>query len=278
MSGADETPVVVIEPRVGWRLIDWRACWRSRELLWVLAARDIQVRYKQTVLGVAWAVVQPLLRVLVFTLVFVHLMGSSSDGVPGAVFMFTGQIPWLLFSTATTAMGTSLVGSSNLVTKVYFPRILVPLSAFGAPLVDALIGCAVLLVLMLALGVIPAVGALVFVPLAFLALGLCVAGLGSMLAAFTVHYRDFRHVTPFVLNLWMFLTPVVWPLDRVPAAWQDLVRLNPLTGVVTTFRQALLGRPIDLPALGISFAFGVASVVVAAFVFARFERRFADVI
>ena len=273
-----ERPVTVIEPRRGWAPLDPRELWRYRELLWVLARRDVQVRYKQTVLGVAWAVLQPVLRVLVFTLIFVGVMRSSTGGVPGPVFMYTGQLPWLLFSTAVSAMSVSLIGSSGLVTKVYFPRLVLPLSAIGAPLVDALISFVVLLAPMLVSGVVPAWTSLPWIVPALVALLLLAVGCGVFLAAFTVTYRDFRHVTPFLLSLLMFLTPVVWPVERVPEAWRLLLRLNPLTGVVTTFRAAFLGTPVDLLALGISLGTGLVLAFVASVLFARFERRFADVI
>ena len=277
MTG-DSQPLTVIEPRRGFRLRELRELWRYRELLGILAWRDIQVRYRQTVLGIAWAIIQPLLRVFVFTLVFVGIMKLDTEGVPGPVFMHTGQVPWLLFATAISQMGMSLVASASLVTKVYFPRLLLPLAAMGAPLIDALISSGVLVLLMYALGYPPSWITLPWILPALVALLLLATGIGVLLAAFTVTYHDFRHVTPFLVTLWMFLTPVVWPMGQVAEAHQIWYRLNPMNGVVTTFRAAFLGTHVDYFALGVSLGVGLVLALVAGFVFTRFERRFADVI
>lgn len=269
--------VTVIEPPKGWRMLDWRELWAYRELLWVLTMRDIKVRYKQTVLGAAWAIIRPVLTMLIFSVVFGQLAKMPSDGFPYPVFVYAGLLPWTFFAASIGASGQSLVGSAHLVSKVYFPRLIIPLSSVGAGLVDLLISTAILLLMMLWYGVGWSVN-LLAAPLLLLAVVFTALGVGTLLSALTVAYRDFTHVTPFLVQIWMYVTPVVFPVSLVPERWQWLMYLNPMTGLVEGFRSAFLGKPFDLTGLGISFAIAAAFFIIGVAYFEKVERRFADII
>jgi lipopolysaccharide transport system permease protein len=273
----DHQHVTVIEPRKGWHMLDWRELWAYRELLWVLTTRDIRVRYKQTVLGAAWAIIRPFTAMVIFSVVFGHLAKLPSDGYPYPVFVYAALLPWTFFSAAISTSGQSLVGSSNLISKVYFPRLVIPLASAGAGLVDLLISTGILLLMMLWYGVGWSWN-LLAAPFLLLTLVFSALGVGTLLSALTVSYRDFTHITPFLLQIWMYVTPVVFPVSLVPQAWQWLLYLNPMTGLVEGFRAAFLGKPFDL--LGLSVSFGVAIVLFAIAIayFERVERRFADII
>jgi lipopolysaccharide transport system permease protein len=269
--------VTVIEPARGWRMLDWRELWAYRELLWVLATRDVRVRYKQAVLGAAWAILRPLATMVVFTVIFGHLAKVPSDGYPYPVFVFAALLPWTFFSNSVAACANSLVGSSHLVSKVYFPRLVIPLAATGAPLVDFAVSTLVLIALMAWYGV-PLSSSLVATPLLVALLVFASVGAGTLLSALTVAYRDFTHITPFLLQLWMYATPVVFPASLVPPKWQWVLNLNPMTGVIEGFRSAFLGRPFDIASLAVSAAIAVAVFAVGVAYFERVERGFADII
>jgi lipopolysaccharide transport system permease protein len=273
----DHQHVTVIEPPKGWHMLDWRELWAYRELLWVLAARDIKVRYKQSVLGAAWAVLRPFTTMVIFSVVFGKLAKIPSEGFPYPVFVYTGLLPWTFFSTAIGTSSQSLVGSSHLISKVYFPRLIIPLSSVGAGLADFLISTAVLLAMMAWYGMGWSVH-LLAAPLLMLAVIFTAVGVGTVLSALTVAYRDFSHITPFLVQIWMYVTPVIFPLSIVPKQWQWLLYLNPMTGLVEGFRSAFLGKPFDLGGLGISIAVALAFFAVGAAYFERVERRFADII
>ena len=269
--------VTVMEPPRGWRMLDWRELWAYRELLWVLTTRDIKVRYKQTVLGAAWAIIRPFLTMVIFSVVFGQLAKMPSDGFPYPVFVYAALLPWTFFSGAISTSGQSLVGSANLVSKVYFPRLIIPLSSVSAGLVDLMISTGILLLLMLWYGV----GwswQLLAAPLLLVALIFTALGIGTLLSALTVAYRDFTHLTPFLVQLWMYITPVIFPVSLVPERWQWLLYLNPMTGLVEGFRSAFLGKPFDLAGIGISLVIAVAILVVGVAYFEKVERRFADII
>lgn len=269
--------VTVIEPPKGGRMLDWRELWAYRELLWVLTARDIKVRYKQTVLGAAWAVVRPFLTMVIFSVVFGQLAKMPSDGFPYPVFVYAALLPWIFFAAAIGTSGQSLVGSANLVSKVYFPRLIIPLSSVGAGLIDLLISTGILLLMMLWYGV----GwswQLLAAPLLLVALVFTALGIGTLLSALTVAYRDFTHLTPFLLQLWLYVTPVIFPVSLVPERWQWLLYLNPMTGLVEGFRSAFLGKPFDLTGLGISLGIATVVLVIGVAYFEKVERRFADII
>jgi lipopolysaccharide transport system permease protein len=269
--------VTVIEPPTGWRLLNWREMWGYRELLWVLATRDVKVRYKQTVLGAAWAILRPLLTMAIFTVIFGRLAKVPSDGYPYSIFVYTALLPWTFFASAVSASGQSLVGSAPLVSKVYFPRLFIPLSSAGSGLADLLVSTAILLLMMLwyRVGWTPRLAATI--PLLALLIVVSLA-VGTLLSAVTVAYRDFTHITPFLVQIWMYATPVVFPLSLVPARWRWVMYVNPMTGVIEGFRSAFLGRPFDGVALGWSSVEAIVLLAMGASYFGRVERRFADII
>ena len=269
--------LTVIEPPKGWHMLDWRELWAYRELLWVLTMRDIKVRYKQTVLGAAWAILRPFITMVIFSVVFGRLAQMPSDGLPYPVFVYAGLLPWTFFAGAISASGQSLVGSAHLVSKVYFPRLIIPLSSVGAGLVDLAISTAILLLMMLWYGVGWS-AQLLAAPLLLLAVVFTALGVGTLLSALTVAYRDFTHLTPFVVQIWMYITPVIFPVSLVPERWQWVLFLNPMTGLVEGFRSAFLGRPFDFAGLGISFAIAAVAFAIGVAYFEKVERRFADII
>ncbi|CAG0928409.1 Teichoic acid translocation permease protein TagG [Rhodocyclaceae bacterium] len=269
--------VTLIEPTKGWRMLDWRELWAYRELLWVLTSRDIKVRYKQTVLGAGWAILRPFITMVIFSVVFGQLAKMPSDGYPYPVFVYAALLPWTFFAAAIGTSGGSLVGSSHLVSKVYFPRLIIPLSSVGAGLVDLLISTGILLLMMLYYGVGWSWN-LLAAPLLLLFVVFTALGVGTLLSALTVAYRDFTHLTPFMVQIWLYITPVIFPVSLVPERWQWLLYLNPMTGLVEGFRSAFLGKPFDLNGLGISFAIAIAVFLVGVAYFEKVERRFADII
>ncbi len=273
----DVSPIV-IRPNSGWMPLDLHQLWEYRELLYFLTWRDVKVRYKQTVLGVAWAVIQPLFMMLIFTLFFGRLAKIPSDGLPYPIFAFTALLPWQLFSRALTDASTSLVANERLITKVYFPRLLVPTSAVMASLVDFAIALVLLVGLMLFYGIVPTV-AVTMLPL-FILLALTTAlGIAFWLSALDAQYRDVRYTLPFLTQFWLFATPVVYPASLVPDGWRLLYGLNPMAGVVEGFRWALLGRgetpdPIQLVSIMASLALFIGGL----YYFKRMEKNLADVI
>jgi lipopolysaccharide transport system permease protein len=269
--------VTVIEPSRGWRALDLKELWAYRELLWVLTERDIKVRYKQTVLGAAWAVIQPVMLMVVFSIFFGRLAKVPSDGLPYPVFAYCALLPWTFFANALSSSANSVLGSANLISKVYFPRLIVPLASIGSWLVDFAIASLILLGLMLYYDVAWTAN-LLAVPLLLLGVVVAALGAGTLLSALTVAYRDFRYVIPFLLQFWMFATPVVYPASLVPAEWHWVLNLNPMAGLVEGFRSAFLGRPFDVDAILLSFAAAVAMFLAGVAYFEKVERRFADII
>jgi lipopolysaccharide transport system permease protein len=269
--------VTVIEPQSGWRLVDWNELWAYRELLYVLTMRDIKVRYKQTVLGFAWAIIQPFMMMVVFSVFFGRLANMPSDGFPYPIFVYAALLPWTFFANSISSSANSLVGSANLVSKVYFPRLIIPLSSVGSGLVDFAIAGGILLLLMVYYGV-GWTSNLFMVPILVIAAAFTALGVGTFLAALNVAYRDFRYVVPFLVQFWMFATPVVYPASLVPREWQWALYLNPMAGVIEGFRSAFLGRPFDVP--GILLSLAIAGILFAAGTayFGKVERRFADII
>jgi lipopolysaccharide transport system permease protein len=272
-----EAPWVVVEPDRGYSPVDFRELWHYRDLLYFLTWRDISVRYKQTVLGFLWAILQPFLSMVVFTVFLGKLAGVPSDGVPYPVFSYLGLLPWMYFAGAVTRSGASIVGSASLLTRVYFPRVLVPLSATLSALVDFAISALVLGGLMAWYGLAPAATIVLLLPLAALT-AVVATGIGMWLAALNVRYRDVQYAVPFLMQLWMFATPVVYPASLVPAAWRPLYALNPMTGVIEGYRAAVLGLPWDWTGLALSALSGLALAALGAWQFRRMERTFADVI
>ncbi|MEO6393797.1 MAG: ABC transporter permease [Pyrinomonadaceae bacterium] len=273
---SDRRPLVVIEPGRAWLGLDLGELWSYRELLYFLTWRDIKVRYKQTVLGAAWAILQPLLTMLIFTVIFGRFAGIPSDNIPYPIFCYAALLPWTFFSNAVTNSGNSLVGSSNLITKVYFPRMIIPGAAVLAGLVDFLIASVILAGLMVYYRVAPTWQIMLFPALIALTAVLAL-GIGMVMSALNVKYRDVRYALPFLVQIWMFATPILYPLSLVKN-WRWVLYLNPLTGVIEGFRSSLLGRPFNWTALGISLLLTAAALVFAAFFFRRMEKSFADIV
>ena len=270
--------VVILGPSRGWVPLRLAELWASRELLYFLVWRTVKVRYKQTFLGAAWAVVQPVLTMAVFTLFFGKLARIPSEGVPYAVFALTALVPWTYFANGLTQASNSLVEQEALLTRVYFPRLLLPLAAITAGLLDLAIAFVALVGLMAAHGTAPSVAVLTL-PLFVLLAVITALGAGVWLSALNVQYRDVRYVTPFLVEIWLFITPVAYPSTLVPARWQAVYGINPMAGAVAGFRWALLGLP-QPPAhlLVASVATAVILLTGGLFYFRRMERSFADVV
>jgi len=276
-SAFTSDPVLVIQPRRGWGALDFRELLDARELLFLLARRDISVRYKQTVLGVAWAVLQPVVSMVVFSLFFGRLAHMPSDGIAYPIFAYSGLLPWTFVSNAISGAGDSLVASAALVTKVYFPRLVIPLAAVCAALVDFAIAAAVLFVMMMWFGIELGWHALMLVPLTATA-ALLAAAIGMWMSALNVKYRDVRYALPFLMQMWMFATPIIYPASMVPKRWRWLLAFNPLTGVIEGFRSALFGRAFHWGALGAAATITLAALVYSVHAFSRMEREFADIV
>jgi len=273
-------PVVqVIEPAAGWIGIPGREIWQYRELLYFLTWRDVKIRYKQTILGAAWAILQPFMTMVVFALFFGRLagLGHKTGGIPYPIYVYAGLLPWTFFATAIGSSGNSLVGSASLITKVYFPRLVIPLAAVGAGLVDLAVSFTALLALMIYYRT-PLSWQLLWVPLFLAGTVLVATGIGSLLSALTVAYRDFQYVVPFMIQLWLFMTPVIYPPSLVPEKWRWLLFLNPMAGLIEGFRAAFLARPLDWPPIGISLLVSIVCFLAGAAYFQQVENRFADVI
>ncbi|NND81213.1 MAG: ABC transporter permease [Gammaproteobacteria bacterium] len=248
-----------------------------RELVWVMVQRDIKVRYKQTVLGLAWAIIQPVTMMLIFTVIFSRLAGIPSDGFPYPLFVFSGMLAWNFFSSSVSTAGVSLVGSSNLVSKVYFPRIIVPLSSIGVGLIDFLVGTLVLLVMFVLYAQSLSLN-LILLPFFMAGLALVSIGMGSWLAAVTVTYRDFRYVIPYMLQIWMYLTPVIYPVSFVPENWRWLLYLNPMFAWINGIRACFLGQEFDVTGIIVSLIMSLLIFVCGMLYFNKAQRRFADII
>ena len=269
---------VIIRPSQEWLPLSLSSVWEYRDLLYFLAWRDIKVRYKQTFLGILWAVLQPAFMTAAFFIFFGRLAGVPSEGVPYPVFAFSGILSWQLFAFALAESSNSLVSNERLVTKVYFPRVIIPLASVLAGLVDFLVGFLVLLAMMLFWGISPSVNAWTLPFFIFLALAAAL-GVGFWFAALNVQYRDVRYTLPFIIQFWLFMSPVVYPTSLVPEPWRVLYGINPMVGVIEGLRWALLGQR-----MGLGLALG-SSIMTTAFLFLgglcyfrRVERRFADVI
>lgn len=271
-------PVTIVQPSRGWWALPLSEVWRFRDLFLLLVRRDVALRYKQTALGLIWVVLQPLMASTIFAVVFGRLARIPSDGVPYLPFVFAALVPWTLFSQGVQRAGVSLIGDANLIGKVYFPRVLLPAASVGAVTVDVLVGLVTLAVIAVAGGV-PLTAKLVALPLALvLTLGLTL-GVGLLVAALNVHYRDFVHAIPFVLQVGLYASPVVYSSRLVPERWRPIYGLNPLVGIIDLFRWLWL--PIGdfpWPSVAASALVSTLLLLVSLLVFHRIERRFADVI
>jgi lipopolysaccharide transport system permease protein len=273
-----EKIVVVIEANKSWVPLRLADLWAYRELLYFLIWRDIKVRYKQTLLGATWAILQPLLTMLIFTLLFGKLAGIKSEGLPYPMFAYGGLLIWTFFANSVTNSGNSLVGSAHLITKIYFPRMIVPAGAVAAGLVDLALAFLIQIGLMIYYGV-HATWALLMVPPLIVLTTLLALGVGMWLSALNVKYRDVRYAIPFLIQLWMFASPIIYPVSMLPAKWQWVLTLNPLTGIIQNFRIALFGnQPFVWKSLGISVAITAVVLVYSSYSFRRMERHFADIV
>ncbi len=276
-ASPDILPEIVLKPQRGWVGINWGEMIRQHELLFYLVGRDIKVRYKQTIFGVLWAVIQPLLYVLIFTVFFHGAAGIESDGdIPYPVFSLSGLLPWLFFSAVITTGSVSLIGQQNLLTKVYLPRMFIPAASLGSAVIDFCITCVILGLLMLIYGVAPK-WSLFALPLLVLMIIITSLGLTLTLSALCVSYRDVRYVVPFALQILMYMSPVIYPVSMVPEQFQWLLALNPLTGIIDGFRSSILGLPWNFVAIGISGFISLSLLAFGLFYFRRTERRFADI-
>lgn len=276
--GTSAPTVQVIEPARGWIGINWSEIWRYRELLYFLTWRDVKIRYKQTALGAAWAILQPVMTMIVFTIFFGRLAGlDKQTAVPYPIYVYVGLLLWTFFANSIANSGNSLVGSSNLITKVYFPRLIIPMATVGAGLVD--LGISFLLIVpMMLFYKITLTWQVLLMPVVLAGTVLAAVGVGTLLSALTVAYRDFRYVVPFVVQLWMFISGVMYPTSMIGGKWRWVFFLNPMAGLIDGFRAAFLGVPLNLPTLLLSLAVSLALFLFGAAYFRRMERRFADII
>jgi homopolymeric O-antigen transport system permease protein len=276
--------IIVLQPTRGWTSLGIRDIWVYRELLYFLVWRDVKIRYKQTALGAAWAILQPLLTMLVFTVFFGGLAKVGSDGLPYPIFSFTGLLPWTFFAQGLTQSAGSILGSSNLITKIYFPRLVIPIASVLAGVVDFAIAFLILAVMMVWYGIWPT-AAVLWLPLFFLLAAITAMGIGLWMSALSVEYRDVRYVVPFFVQMWLFVTPVIYPASKVITKLHEMglpawiYGLNPMAGVVEGFRWALLRTgSLNVPVLAASAAVAIVALISGAFYFRRMERSFADII
>jgi len=272
-----EEPLVVIQASNKWNLINLKDIWAYRELLFFLTWRDVKVRYKQTLLGAAWAILQPLFMMIIFTIFFGRLAGVDSAGIPYPIFALAGLVPWTFFSNTITASGNSLVGSAHLITKVYFPRLIVPAAAMMAGLVDFVLAFILLVVLMIYYRV-PLTTQVFFLPVLVLLTALFGLGVGTWMSALNVKYRDVRFALPFLIQLWLFVSSVILPSSAVPEKWRWILMFNPMSGIIEGYRAALFGLPFDWPALGVAAVLTILMLFYSVYSFGKAERSFADII
>ncbi len=272
------TPLIILQPSKGWLSINFKELWLYRELIYFLTWRDIKVRYKQAILGVAWAIIQPLLTMVVFTVIFGNLLRTPSQDIPYPLFSLTALLPWQLFSTALQRSSVSLVGNANLITKIYFPRLVIPISSVMAALVDFGISFIVLLGVMTYYHYWPGWNMLWLIPLIVLAL-LTALAIGLWLSALNVQYRDVQHMVPFLIQILMYASPIVYPINTIPAGiWRSLYGLNPIVGIIQGFRWALVGG--NPPDVTMAFSVGMVLILLVGglFYFRRMEKTFADIV
>ena len=270
--------ITSIEPAHGWQFVNFRELWRYRELLYFLVWRDVKVRYKQTALGASWAVFQPLMTMLVFSMFFGRFGGMSQTvDTPYPLFVFAGLLPWMCFATATNQSALSVVNSSHLITKIYFPRLLIPFAAIGASLLDFLVSC-VVLACMMAYYQVTIGWHLLWSSASIAATVLSALGVGTLLAGLVVAYRDIRHTITFLVQIWMFVSPVAYPIDIIPEKWRLIYAINPMVGPLVSFRHAILGGELAMPVVLVSALSAILFLFAGVALFRRVERHFADVI
>jgi len=269
-----ENPVVIIEPSKGWVALNLRDLWQYRDLLYILTMRDIKVRYKQTALGALWAIIQPLFTMLIFTIFFGRFAGMPSDGLPYPIFAYAGLLPWTFFSNAVNSSGNSLVGNSNLITKVYFPRMIIPLASVASGLIDLAIAFVLLVLMMFYYGIGLSVNILML-PVLIILTALLATGVGMWMSSLNVKNRDIRYALPFVIQMGMFASGIITP---IPSEWRWLSAFNPIAGLIEGFRAACFGTSFNWFNLGTSTFLTFAILIYAAYNFRRMEKGFADII
>ena len=271
--------VVLIKPSKGWVGLRLHDLWAYRELIYFLTWRDIKVRYKQSVLGILWAILKPFMAMVVFTIFFGNFAKIPSDGIPYPIFSYTATLPWELFATALSVASRSMVANSNMISKIYFPRMIVPLASVMSSVVDFFIGFIILIGMMIYYGFTPTLATL-WLPLLILLALITALGVGFWTSALMVRYRDMGYIMPFISNLWMYLTPVVYSSTMIPEKWRLIYFLNPMTGVVEGFRYALLGsaRSGSVGMILLSAVIAIIILITGMFYFRRMEKQFADMI
>ncbi len=274
---AEQVPTIIIEPTRRWVSLKLRDLWQYRELFYFLTWRDIKVRYKQTLIGFLWAIIQPFLKMVVFSIIFGSLAKMDSEGFPYPIFLYAGLLPWEFFASSVSRTGQSVITSTSLITKVYFPRLIIPIASIGVCLVDFAISFLILIVLMLYYSVVPTLSMFIVLPLVLMTIFTAI-GVGVFISALNVAYRDFRYVVPFFVQIWMFLTPVVYATRMIPEKWRWLILLNPMAGIVDAYRSAILGKAFEWGNLGISMAMAVVIFLGGIMYFRKTEKYFADIV
>jgi lipopolysaccharide transport system permease protein len=278
LKQSEQIPITYLQPSKGWLSIDFKELWRFRELIYFLTWRDIKVRYKQAVLGIAWALLQPVLTVVIFTIVFGVLLETPSQGLPYPLFVISALLPWQLFANALQRSSISLVANANLITKIYFPRLSIPLSAVFAALIDFGVSFIVLIVMMIIYQYMPGWNML-WLPAIILFALLTALAVGLWLSALNVQYRDVQHMVPFIIQVWMYASPIVYPIDIIPEGiWRVLYGLNPMVGVIQGYRWALLGGDQPDATMLISVVVVIFLLVGGFYYFRRLEKTFADIV
>jgi lipopolysaccharide transport system permease protein len=272
-----QVPTIIIRPPRKWVPVDFKELWEYRELLYFFTWRDVKLRYKQTGLGIAWAIIQPLFLMIVFSLFFGGLAKIPSDGVPYPLFSLAALLPWTLFAEGMTRSTISMVSNANIMTKVYFPRLIMPVASIMSPLVDFCFAFGILIIMMAYYGFVPTIN-VIFLPLLVIFAMMTSLAVGLWLSALNVKYRDFQYTVPFLIQIWMFASPVVYPASMVPEQLRFLYALNPMTGVIEGFRWALLGTNPPSMMIFISFVVVIVLLVSGVFYFRRMEQYFADIV
>ena len=272
-----KVPVTIIRPLRGWLPIDLKELWEYRELVYTFAMRDIKVRYKQTALGAAWAIIQPFMMMVVFTVFFGKLAKIPSEGIPYPLFSYAALLPWTLFSEGITRSTNSMITNASIMTKVYFPRLVMPISGILSPLIDFIIAFFILILMMLYYGFAPTIN-IIWLPIFILLALMTSLGVGLWLSAFNVQYRDFQYTLPFLIQLWLFASPVTYPSTLLPESYRWLYGMNPMAGVIEGFRWALLGTSPPSSMVAFSFAIVMLLLISGAYYFKRMEKTYADVV
>jgi lipopolysaccharide transport system permease protein len=270
-------PLITIESKNSRQVVDLRDVWAHRELLYFLIWRDVKIKYKQTLLGAGWAVIQPFLTMLIFTLIFSGVARIDSNGIPYPIFAYAGLLPWTFFANSINHSSNSMVSNSHLITKVYFPRVIIPIAAVGAGLVDFAVAFVMFLLLMIYYR-IQITTNLLMLPALLALTTLLAIGVGTWLSAINVKYRDVKFAIPFLVQIWMYLSPIAYPITVVPQRWRLIYSLNPVAGIIEGYRSAFFARPFDWTPLGISLALTIVLIGYAAYQFRKLEKGFADII